>query len=98
MFFSSLLERFIEKSPIAVMSHSTIIYALNATALDDLFREHASAQYEHKITFSALVDLLSLVVCQIYTSVNSAYITSARNKITYCYVRPAAYWTHGCLK
>jgi len=76
MFFSSLLERFIKQSPIAVMAHATIVYALNATSLDKLFREHASAQYEHKITFSALVDLMSLVVCQIYRSVNSAYTKS----------------------
>src|SRR2546426_8789382 len=80
MLFSSLLERFIKQSPIAVMSHATIVYALNATSLDKLFREHASAQYEQKITFSALVDLLSLVVCQIYRSVNSAY-TKFKNKI-----------------
>jgi len=72
MFFSSLLDRFIKKSPIAVLSHATIIYTLNATSLDALFREHASLQYEHRITFSSLVDLMSLVVCQIYRSVNSA--------------------------
>lgn len=65
MFFSSLLDRFIKKSPIAVLSHATIIYTLNATSLDALFREHASLQYEHRITFSSLVDLMSLVVCQI---------------------------------
>jgi IS4 transposase len=73
MLFSSLLERFVEKSPIAVMAHASIVYALNATALDNLFHEHASAQYETKITFSSLVDLMSLVVCQVYGSVNAAY-------------------------
>jgi hypothetical protein len=73
MLFSSLLERFVEKSPIAVMAHASIVYALNASSLNNLFQEHASAQYEKKITFSSLVDLMSLVVCQIYPSVNSAY-------------------------
>jgi hypothetical protein len=73
MLLSSLLERFVQKSPIAVMAPSTIVYALNAPSLDRLFREHASAQYEHKITFASLVDMMSLVVCQIYRSVNSAY-------------------------
>jgi hypothetical protein len=76
MFFSALLERFVQQSPIAVMAHATIVYALNATRLDHLFKEHASAQYEHKITFSALVELMSLVVCQIYRSVNAAYAKS----------------------
>jgi hypothetical protein len=80
MLFSALLGRFVEKSPIAVMAHASIVYALNATALNNLFQEHASAQYEKKITFSSLVDLMSLVVCQIYPSVNSAY-AKAKNKI-----------------
>ena len=80
MLFSSLLERFVEKSPIAVMAHATIAYALNAASLDNLFQEHASAQYENKIKFSALVDLMSLVVCQISASVNSAY-TKCQKKI-----------------
>ena len=74
MLFSSLLERFVEKSPIAVMAHATLAYALNTASLDNLFLEHASAQYEIKIRFPALVDLMSLVVCQISASVNSAYI------------------------
>ena len=73
MLFSSLLDRFIKESPIAVMAQATISYALNAASLDAVFKEHASAQYELKITFSALVDLMSLVVCQVYRSVNSAY-------------------------
>src|SRR5437899_6703324 len=80
MFFSSLLERFVKKSPIAVMSHSIIVYALNATSLNTLFKEHACAQYEKKISFSALVDLMSLVVCQIYQSVHSAF-TKSQEKI-----------------
>ena len=80
MLFSSVLERFVEKSPLAVMAHATIVYALNVTSLDHLFRRHASAQYENKITFSALVDLMSLVVCQIHRSVNSAY-AKAKQKI-----------------
>ena len=73
MLFSSLLERFIKESPIAVMAQAAIVYALNAASLDALFRKHASAQYEHKIAFSALADLMSSVVCQIDRSVNSAY-------------------------
>lgn len=85
MFFASLLERFVKQSPIAVMAHSTIVYALNASSLDQLFREHASAQYEHKITFSALVDMMSLVVCQIYRSVNSAY-SKCKDKLGACLV------------
>jgi hypothetical protein len=80
MFFSSLLDRFVKKSPIAVLAHSTIVYALNAASLNVLFQEHASAQYEHKISFSALVDLMSLVVCQIYHSVHAAY-SKSREKI-----------------
>jgi hypothetical protein len=80
MLFSSLMERFIAKAPIAVMAQAAIVYALNATTLDQLFHEQASSQYERKIPFSALVDLMSLVVCQIYSSVNSAY-TKSKGKL-----------------
>ncbi len=80
MLFSSLLERFVKQSPIAVMAHATIVYALNAASLNSLFREHARMQYELKITFSSLVDLMSLVVCQIYRSVHSAY-SKTKNKL-----------------
>ena len=38
MLFSSLLERFIKESPIAVMAQAAIVYALNAASLDALFR------------------------------------------------------------
>jgi hypothetical protein len=76
--FSSLLERFIKESPIAVLAQATIAYALNAASLDALFKEHAAAQYQRTIAFSALVDLMSLVVCQIYRSVNSAYAKRKR--------------------
>ncbi len=76
MFFTSLLERFIAKAPIAVMAQASIAYALNAATLDQLFHDHASTQYERKITFSALVDLMSLVVCPVYGTVNSAYAKS----------------------
>jgi DDE family transposase len=80
MFFTSLLERFVKQSPLAVMTYSTIVYALNASALDRLFNEHATVQYKHKIAFSALVDMMSLVVCHIYSSVNAAY-TKCKAKI-----------------
>ncbi len=73
MLFTSLLERFVKQAPIAVMAHATIAYALNASFLDALFQKHATAQYERHIPFSALVDLMSLVVCQIYHSVNAGY-------------------------
>lgn len=76
MLFSSLLERFVEKSPIAVLSHATIVWSLEADSLDKLFEEQATSQYENKLRFSALVDLMSLVVCQIYGSVNAAYAKS----------------------
>jgi hypothetical protein len=76
MMFASVLDRFVKQSPIAVMAHSNIVYALNAEVLNAVFQKHACAQYEHKIVFSDLVDLMSLVVCQVYRSVHSAYSKS----------------------
>ena len=45
MLFSSLLERFIEKSPIAVMAHATICYALNAQSEYQTSAGHLPTQF-----------------------------------------------------
>jgi hypothetical protein len=65
------------KSPHSPRKREKTLVESSATPI---FKEHASAQYEHKITFSALVDLMSLVVCQVYRSVNSAY-TKSKDKL-----------------
>ena len=45
----------------------------NREHLEQIFSEHAQKQYQQEMLFSSLVGLMSLVVCGIHKSVNSAY-------------------------
>jgi hypothetical protein len=45
--------------------------------LDSIFENHATRQYTRELLFSSIVDLMSLVVCGIYPSVNAAYRAKA---------------------
>ena len=73
MLLGAVLDRFVAKSPVTVMARVLLENALAPSALDDLFGEHAEAQYERKLLFSSVVDLMSLVVCKIRPSVSAAY-------------------------
>ena len=73
MMFEAMLQRFTKKSPVTVMARVAIERALGAEHLDGLFKKKAVSQYEKQIMFSALVDLMSLVVCKVYSHVSAAY-------------------------
>lgn len=73
MLLGKIFERFANGSPATVMLRGTLEYALRPELLDQLFTETARHQYTHKLLFSALVDLTSLVVCRIHPSHNAAY-------------------------
>jgi Transposase DDE domain len=47
--------------------------ALSPTTVDALFERHAELQYTRELLFSDIVRLMSLVVCGIRPSINSAY-------------------------
>ena len=49
----------------------------NKEQLDSIFENHATRQYTRELLFSSIVDLMSLVVCGIYPSVNAAYRAKA---------------------
>jgi hypothetical protein len=68
-----IFERFADGSPITVMLRGTLEYALRPELLDQLFHDVARQQYTHKLLFSTLVDLTSLVVCRIQPSHHAAY-------------------------
>ena len=55
------------------MARLAIERALGRERLDALFVEHAQAQYTRQLLFSALVDLMSLVVCNAHSKVSAAY-------------------------
>lgn len=91
MLFSEVFERFAARSPVSVMTRSLLEYALAADPLDALFLQHAEHQYTRDLTFSSLVDLVSLVVTGTHSSVHAAYradehdiavsLTSVYNKL-----------------
>jgi Transposase DDE domain len=74
MLLSHVFERFIEKTPFAVMSRSLLERTLAPEALDALFEENAQTQYTRELTFSSVVDLMGQVVISAFPSVRAAYL------------------------
>src|SRR4051794_15827839 len=73
MLLGKIFERFANRTPVTVMLRGTLEYALRPELLDQLFTQIAQRQYTHKLLFSTLVDLNSLVVCRIQPSHHAAY-------------------------
>lgn len=63
MIFKEVFDRFVKRSPLTVMTRATMEHALDEGALDALFDKTAERQYTRKLLFSAIVELMSLVVC-----------------------------------
>jgi hypothetical protein len=68
-----VLNRFVQKSPVTVMTRACLEYALEPDALNALFEKHADLQYTKRLLFSSVVDLMALVVCRSQPSVSTAY-------------------------
>jgi hypothetical protein len=73
MLFDDLLRPFLDRRPVAVMARACLEQAFAADDLNDLFARVATTQYEHRLTFAALVDLLGAVVTRRFPSVHAAY-------------------------
>jgi hypothetical protein len=73
MILSSLVERAIGQAPLAVMAYAALEHALEPTAIDELFQQHAQTQYTRKLLLSDLVSLMADVVCRSQPSVRQAY-------------------------
>jgi IS4 transposase len=78
MILSDVFQRFVEDSPVCVMTQALLENALPPSTVDALFEDHAQLQYTRKLLFSDIVDLMSLVVCRIRPSINSAYKKNAQ--------------------
>jgi hypothetical protein len=74
MLLEPIFERFVERSPFAVMSRAILERALGSPALDELFERQADQQYTRSLLFSSVVDLMSVVVTCTYGSVREAYV------------------------
>ncbi len=89
--FSRIFQRFMEKSPVPVMVQVLLERVLNADKLNALFERAAVEQYTRSLLFSAVFELMNLVVFKTFPSVNAAYkeqaeqigvsITSVYNKL-----------------
>jgi IS4 transposase len=73
MVLGKIFDRFVDGSPVTVMLRGTLDYALRPDELDGLFSRAAQRQYTRELLFSAVVDLMSLVVCRVRPSVHAAY-------------------------
>ena len=73
MILGPVFERFVNDSPLSVMSRATIEHALSASALDELFDRTAEQGYTRELLFSTVADVMSLVVCGKAHHVQSAF-------------------------
>ena len=68
-----ILQRFMDKTPIAVMVHATIVRTIGDSVLDGIFERNADSQYTRTLTFSTISRLMTQVVFRTYPSVHAAY-------------------------
>jgi IS4 transposase len=73
MMLGQIFERFIQGSPISVMARALLEHALHPDDLNELFYDTKVKQYTRELLFSALVDLMGLVVCNVRPKVSTAY-------------------------
>src|SRR5512143_3023654 len=73
LILGDVFQRFVEDSPVSVMTQALLENAPPPSVVDDLFERHAHLQYTRELLFSDVVNLMSLVVCRIRPSINSAY-------------------------
>ena len=78
MILGEVFERFISESPLVVMLRVVLEQSLSAEEVDRIFLDNAQQQYEKEVLFSTVVSLMSVVVCGIAKSVNSAYQSNAK--------------------
>jgi hypothetical protein len=69
----TIFDRFVEHSPLSIMVRGLMERVFNNEQLDKIFEKNARSQYTRELLFSSVVNLMSLVVCGIYPSVNAAY-------------------------
>jgi len=74
MVLSDVFDRFVAKTPLAVMARSLLERILDPDTVNRLFHKNANAQYTRELTFSSVVDLMGRVVTSAFPSVRAAHI------------------------
>ena len=59
---SLMFQRFAAERPMAVMTQMTLSHLLDPESLDRLFADNAELQYDHRLMFSTLTQLVGSVV------------------------------------
>ncbi|HEY2429431.1 MAG TPA: transposase [Acidimicrobiales bacterium] len=77
MILGPVLERFIQDAPMPLMFRALLERALDPAELDAMFEATATRQYTRELLFSAIVDLLAVVVFRMRPSVRRAYLSSS---------------------
>ena len=73
MFNDPMFQSFVMERPIAVMAQMAISRLLRSQTVDEVFAKTSQQQYERKLLFSSLTELMSDVVLGKQPSVNAAY-------------------------
>ncbi len=73
MSHGDVFQRFVEGSPVCVMTQALLENTLSPTIVDSLFGEHAGSQYTRSLQSSEIAHLMGPVVCGIRPSINSAF-------------------------
>ena len=81
MLLNSLFTKYVDKKPFTVMARAMLERMLSASRLDELFRTHASTQYERDLLFSQRVEVIARVVTRVDRSVLKA-IEALRDVLT----------------
>jgi IS4 transposase len=68
----ALLERFAQGAPVAVMARLGLQRAIGPSWVDEVFEAHRGGQYTRELTFSTVVDLMSLVALGLRPSLHAA--------------------------
>lgn len=72
MVLDAVLARFVERSPITVMTQMALSRALAPEWLDALFELHRQRQYTRDLLFSSVVDVMAVVAVGMQPSVHAA--------------------------
>ena len=73
---TTVLNRFVERCPAAVMVRATLEQLLRPERLDQIFEENRQRQYVKQLLFSQLVAVMVAVATRVHSSVRAAYLDS----------------------
>jgi IS4 transposase len=73
MILPEIFERFVQDSPVSVMTQALLENALSPETVNTLFEDVAERQYTRDLLFSDVVNLMGTVVCRIRPSISAAY-------------------------